>query len=541
MTPPIFERKPQERAQSLVLFALSLIMLLGFAGLGTDAGILYTAKAQLNKAVDAGAITATRYIGRPESEMRQYAYQAVRANFRQAVVDLNNDIQVTFERNSRGLPTRVFVDVEARHLQRTYFIRALGIRAFDQVPLRAAAQAVRFPVIMGIIIDRSGSMVDNGGHIVIRQTLPQFTSNFIEGFDTIGLFSYSAVAAAEMNYRTDFQAEIERICFNPSHPRYLRFGGTTAPADALRMAIDRMIPLEGYNERGVKKIIVFMTDGIFNTVRVRAPNTLGAFNTPPSGMTQATWNSRWFANAPINAFGTDIGQDVRGGSGGITFTDRRFPEAHRQFHMINCDLVLAFNSEVRFPVIGEDITHVFRLSNGTTLTNRYNVPRNNDTYPYGYLLNVSNSTSTTVTTSNRFRIRQINPSFEFARNTEFPIFRDNVTFLSARTGNWVNFTTTNTRLESENHCLRYCNAARRTNDDPRRVTIFTIGFGRDHEINIPILRQMANVQGTSPPYRPINPNAPFDDTFGFTHAVDADALQRTYVALGLYLATRLTR
>lgn len=541
MTLHIFERKPTERAQSLVLFALALIMLLGFAGLGTDAGILYTAKAQLNKAVDAGAITATRYVGRPESEMRQYAYRAVKSNFRRATVDVDNDITVTFERNARGLPTRVFVDVEARHVQRTYFIRALGIPAFNEVPLRAAAQAVRFPVIMGIIIDRSGSMIDNGGHAVIRSTLPQFTSNFIEGFDTLGLFSYSSVAAMEMDYRTDFQNEIEQICYNTSHPRYLQFGGTTAPADALRMSLDRMIPLEGYTERGVKKIIVFMTDGVFNTVRMRAPNTLGAFDSPPPGVTQATWNARWFANAPINAHGTDIGADVRGGGGGISFTDRRYPEAHRQFHMIHADLVLAFNSEVRFPVIGEDITHVFRLSDGSTITNRYNVPRDSSSYPLGYRLNNSNNTTTTNPVSNRYRIRQINPGFEFAINTEFNIFRDNMTFLSARTGNWINFTATNTRRESENHCIRYCNAARRNNNDPRKVTIFCIGFGRDHEINIPILKQMANVEGTAPPYRPINPNAPFDDTFGFTHAVDAEALQRTYVALGLYLATRLTR
>jgi hypothetical protein len=541
MTPRIFERRSGEKAQSLVLFALSLVMLLGFAGLGTDAGILYTTKAQLNKAVDAGAITATRYVGRPEAEMRRFAYDAVRSNFRYANLDLNRDISVRFERNARGMATRVFVDVEARHVQRTFFIRALGIPAFKEVPLRAAAQAVRFPIIMAIIVDRSGSMIDNGGHITIRNSLPQFTSNFIQGFDTIGLFSYSSVAALEMDYTTNFQSEVERICFNSSHPRYLRFGGWTAPSDALRMAMDRMIPLEGYNERGVKKIIVFMTDGIFNTVRVRAPNTLGAFNTPPVGMSQSLWNSRWFANAPINAYGTDIGQDVRGGGGGITFTDTSFTEAYRQFRMINADLVLASNANVYFPVIGQDITHVFRLSNGSTLTNRYNITRGSHSYPNGYLLNNSNDTSTTNSNSNRFRIRLINSSFEFARNTEFYIFRDNVRFLSARTGNMEAFTATNTRLESENHALRYCNAVRRTNNDPNKVTVFCIGFGTDTEINIPILKQMANVQGNSPPYRPINPNAPYDDTFGFTHAINAEALQRTYVALGLYLSTRLTR
>ncbi|QCJ44030.1 hypothetical protein FAY30_20145 [Bacillus sp. S3] len=46
----------EENGQSLVLVAVSIIALIGFAGLAIDGGRLYLAKSQLQKAVDAGAL-----------------------------------------------------------------------------------------------------------------------------------------------------------------------------------------------------------------------------------------------------------------------------------------------------------------------------------------------------------------------------------------------------------------------------------------------------------------------------------------------------
>lgn len=46
----------EEKGQSMVIFPILLIALIGFAGLAVDGGRLYIAKSQLQKAVDAGAL-----------------------------------------------------------------------------------------------------------------------------------------------------------------------------------------------------------------------------------------------------------------------------------------------------------------------------------------------------------------------------------------------------------------------------------------------------------------------------------------------------
>ncbi|MBS8266575.1 hypothetical protein DYI25_19310 [Mesobacillus boroniphilus] len=46
----------EEKGQSLVLVAIFMVVLIGFAGLAIDGGRLYIAKSQLQKAVDAGAL-----------------------------------------------------------------------------------------------------------------------------------------------------------------------------------------------------------------------------------------------------------------------------------------------------------------------------------------------------------------------------------------------------------------------------------------------------------------------------------------------------
>ncbi len=54
-----------ERGAFLVIFALMLLVILGFTALGVEAGRWYLVRAELAKGVDAAALAAARNIGNP--------------------------------------------------------------------------------------------------------------------------------------------------------------------------------------------------------------------------------------------------------------------------------------------------------------------------------------------------------------------------------------------------------------------------------------------------------------------------------------------
>ncbi|HPA17592.1 MAG TPA: vWA domain-containing protein [Verrucomicrobiae bacterium] len=559
MTPPISSagRRCPRRGQTLVLFALSLVVLLALTGLGIDGGLAYVRRARLNKAVDAAAIVTTRHIGKPEDQMRQYAYDAVHANDLKAVVNVTNDISIVFERDVTGLPIKVNVGVKARGVQPMTFMRVLG---FNEVPVAASAEAVRFPIAMALIIDRSGSMTGNDGSTTIPATIPTFLSNFVPGFDTVGIYSYSWTAVRELGFTTNFQSQAMRDLFNTSDNR-IKFAGNTGPGDCLRMALQDMEQLRAYNEKGVKKIVVFMTDGKFNTFRTRPPNIMGAFSNAPPGTAQSWWEENYLSEDGLYSSTAQGGTDgsgmapkrsqsgpsynFSGEAGGFTFV--RTNSIGSGVYFRNLDAVLGSASgdslNWAFATVGTSQYFKFNQAGGGSYTNCLNVPGKLDSasgYGSDYSKVLNDSSIGEIHTRYRFA----NVSIPGDRRKSYERFVTDFRFLSADNGKWKAISDgDNIRAEARTHALRYCAAARKTRSDPRRVTIFTIGFGSDTQLDTDVLKKMANLNpgDSSPPYSAIDPNQPYDETFGFTLARNPDELNRTYIALGIYLATRLTK
>lgn len=550
---PLSSRSTSRRSQVLVIFALALVVLLALVGFGIDGGLAYVRRARLNKAVDAAAIVTTRHIGKPEAVMRQYAYDAVRANDPNATLNPTNDISIRFTYDDRGVPIKVNVGVDARGVQPMTFMRVLG---FDQVPVSAAAEAVRFPIAMAVIIDRSGSMTGNGGSTTIPATIPGFLENFIPGFDTVGIYSYSWTPVRELAFTTNFLGQAMRDLFNGSSKR-IQFSGYTSPADCLRMALQDMEQLRAYNERGVKKIVVFMTDGLFNTFRTRPPNVMGAFSAPPPGKSQSWWDENYLNTDPLYGSISQWGSDGSGipplrslsgpsyrfpaeGGGFTFFATNRYGEG---VIFRNLDAVVNEANDFRFPGIGITQRFSFAQPSGGAYTNAYLVAGKGSSasgYPEGVSINDSSNS----------RIKLINPRFRY-QNVDLPNdsknaiarFESDFRFLSSADGSWKRLRSSDIQAEAREHALRYCDVARKDKTDPRRITIFTIGFGNDSQLDVDVLMKMANLNPSDrdAPYTPRNSNEPFDDTFGFTLARNSDELHRTYVALGIYLATRLTK
>lgn len=552
--PPLISNRTRSgplRGQTIVLFALSLVVLCGLVGFTVDSGIAYARRAKLQAAVDAGAIVGTRYLGRPSGEIRRLIYDAVLANDPGATLNPTNDITIRYEFGADGLPIKVNLGVIAQAVQPLTFMRV--IVGNKQTGVAASAESVRFPITMAVIIDRSGSMTDNGGSTTIPATIPAFLSNFVPGFDTVGIYSYSWTSVRELGFTTNFQSQAMRDLFNSSANR-IQFAGYTAPADCLRMALQDMEQLRAYNEKGVKKIVVFMTDGLFNTFRTRPPNVMDAFSSPPPGVSQSTWETAYLNDndlySSLAQWGTDgsghaLSRSQAGPSynypalgGGFTFVRTNSSGSGVVFQ--NLDAAVNEALDMRFPAMGVTQSFVFAGPSGGTYTNRYIVPgkgASGSGYPEGKVLDDTS-------------IRTVSPKYRYS-NASLPgdstraidRYEASFRFLSAVDGSFKRLSGANVRAEAREHALRYCAVARKTRASPNRITFFTIGFGSDDQLDIPVLMRMSNLNPSdrNAPYTPLDSNEPFDETFGFTLARNADELNRTYIALGIYLATRLTK
>jgi Putative Flp pilus-assembly TadE/G-like len=141
----------QERGQTLLLVVLIFIVVVAFVGLGTDVSLLYTAKAHLQRAIDAAALAAANKLP-DQAEATAAAYEFTRLNG----YDFDpsgNPLEITFPvmHPSRKLAVVTgTVDVDLAFLQ---------VIGWSQTPVMAVGEAESAPLDVYLVLDLSESMV----------------------------------------------------------------------------------------------------------------------------------------------------------------------------------------------------------------------------------------------------------------------------------------------------------------------------------------------------------------------------------------------
>lgn len=342
-------------------------MLCGFA---IDSGLLYLAKARLSRAVDGASLAAVGNFHQSDDPTtnRQLVAQTMR-NF--AVInftDLNSIAASTTEvANTYTLPNgtsgttytynfndgtidsagayRRYVQVDlktgaggqitsatcsARCPAHTYFMGFAG-SFFRDMKVSSAAVATRNPRLIMVVVDRSASMLQNGGG---AYGLPQAIVSFLDFFDTssdyIGIVSFSSNARLEMPLTTNFLVagtnnlfsayaidtnanvgvpgpDPEEFSANGDYdPNYattgvrrLKFGGDTAADEGMRLGLEEMMMNSGFNNPDVQKYLVLFTDGAWNNTRtlLAAPGYTNTVTGPPTYVP----GSNFITNSPTTA------------------------------------------------------------------------------------------------------------------------------------------------------------------------------------------------------------------------------------------------
>lgn len=245
----------------LIAVTLFLLVMLGFAAAGTEAGRWFLVRAELSKSVDAGALAGARNLSNPHVDPSVLAAEFGQENFQSGYLGTPGSGQ-----GSVAFDVQLTDGDKVRVDGRTSAVAILGkILGFNQIPVSATGVAQMRRVEIMLILDRSGSM--NGQPMTdLKVAAKSFIDFFVDtqARDRMGMVSFATGVIVNhpmgTNYVTTMKQSVDAMTAS----------GHTNPEDALDQAngpggfVDQSaIPPA---ER-VQQFAVFFSDGRPNTFR----------------------------------------------------------------------------------------------------------------------------------------------------------------------------------------------------------------------------------------------------------------------------------
>jgi len=285
----------REKGVTLFVATVSLVFLIPVVGLAVDVGFLYSVKARMQAAVDGAALGAARALNLGQTTSSQASAAQANAvnwfyaNFPAAYMGTSSTVMSTGDVQVFDDPVNPLVrnvTVQAQTNVPTYFMRWLAVffpsGQYAYTTVRALGNAARRDVVVMLVLDRSGSMNSNSGCSNMRAAAKLFVGQFANGRDRIGMVTFSDTVYMEQAPTQSFQTALG---YTNS------FGSGTGKIDAITCNDNTGIPQAvriGYNELyktalpGALNVMMFMTDGLPNTVTVDLKNSI---DMPAAGTT----------------------------------------------------------------------------------------------------------------------------------------------------------------------------------------------------------------------------------------------------------------
>ena len=238
------------RGQVLPMLALAMVVLILFTGLAIDFGYAFMTKAALSKAVDAAALAGMKNLSSGQTTAQTIAVNAFAANYGSSVTP-----SIGFA-TSNG---NTVINVSATAAVNTFFIRLLP--GWNQLNVAASAQATRANLIMSLVLDRSGSMVNDGGSAALPSAVDTFINYFDDNNDHVAMVSFATSSTVDVTLRTGFKSPITTAVSG------LSFGGRTFSQAGMLNAQTQNNSLTVPAGENVAKVIVFFTDGWANMIQ----------------------------------------------------------------------------------------------------------------------------------------------------------------------------------------------------------------------------------------------------------------------------------
>jgi len=305
-----------------------MAVLLLFAGIAVDAGLLYVTKAKLSAAVDSATLTGMKNLQSGQTTAATLATGMFDANYGGNPPTPT----VTFPTASNG---NLQVQVTATAQVHTLFMRYLS--QWRTVPVSDTAVATRGNLIMSIVLDRSGSMCggtvtcpqgvtgDDGGE-ALQSAVPTFVGKFDNTVDEVALISFSENSTINFpigySFITPITTAVAAMQFTGG-----TFGTGAGTGTLLSPTIGAPLSLADAQNNSVTvtsgenviKVVVYFTDGLMNTIQDnfhcggKTNNTLTLLNY--GGFDTGSDVDIFDPTSATNVFDADYA----GGSGGFTY------------------------------------------------------------------------------------------------------------------------------------------------------------------------------------------------------------------------------
>jgi Flp pilus assembly protein TadG len=352
------QSKNREKGASLFVAIAALVwIILPMLGLFIDLGILYSAKARLQSAVDGAALAAARALNLGQdtsaqsTSAKQNAVNWFYANFPPGNWNTSGTLMNTGTVTVANSPNQANlrqVTVTASTNVPAWFMRWLG---FGSTALTVTGQASRRDVVSMLVLDRSGSMCSING---VLQSQPCgegdgtacdamitaakiFTGAFAAGRDQIGMVTFSDGSYLDLKPETDFQTKLGYTNASGNANGFIdniQCGGGTGTAQAVSLAYNELYKLA---EPGAMNFIMLETDGLPNTLVYNyysSPGTTatlglnsgsGCKDVNGKTIAQGGWTTSasvpsWSPGISMNTGGTGYMADIPAGAIGAFYT-----------------------------------------------------------------------------------------------------------------------------------------------------------------------------------------------------------------------------
>jgi Flp pilus assembly protein TadG len=265
--------------QIIVWFATSLGVLILFAALSIDMGMIYMTKARLSNAVDSAVLTAAKNASLGETSAKALGSDMFLANMGTACNSGGITCTWTYCPGDAGClaNTGITATLHATTPYYTNFMEYLPtFGSFTPAlwTLGDIGQATRSTLVMTIVLDRSGSMASDGGQTALTAAVPLFVADFSEGTDYLGLVSFASHSSIDVPISTTFKTAIDNAVagynfeggtFGTGAGSGSIYTTTNGPPLTMADAQNTSIML-GANVPEVK-VVVYFTDGLMNTIQ----------------------------------------------------------------------------------------------------------------------------------------------------------------------------------------------------------------------------------------------------------------------------------
>jgi len=259
-------RRSNERKRGFAFIYVTLVgalLLLPMAGLAVDFGVLYNVKARLQTATDAAAIGAG-YMLHATTDLSNPAQVAAIEATAQAYFNANypnhyfGSTVVSYSAVAASTSSGKTITVNASATVPMLLLRVLGIQQ-STIGAKAVSN-VRY-IAMMIVVDRSGSVVNEGAQGTIQTALSTFvatasSSYLVDGVDTVGMISFGGTWNLDYSPSIHFQTGSPNI---QTAINNIPFGNSsTNTAEGLYQAWTQLYQM---NLPGSLNVIVLLTDG----------------------------------------------------------------------------------------------------------------------------------------------------------------------------------------------------------------------------------------------------------------------------------------